>query len=140
MTTILASTTNQLQASTILKVDAELGLVFGFAIVCKQDGEPYFDLQDDHIPEDSMLKAATNFMEHSRAAKEMHAGDRVGDIVFAFPLTTDIAKSLQIETKMTGLLIAMKPSDPEVLRKFKDGELTGFSIGGRRIVDEEVEV
>lgn len=130
----------QLQTSAILKVDEALGLVFGFAIVCKQDGEPYFDVQDDHIPEDAMLAAATDFMLHSRVAKEMHEGDPAGDIVFAFPLTTDIAKALGIETKTTGLLIAMKPASDEMLRKFRDGELTGFSIGGVRITDEEVEV
>jgi hypothetical protein len=113
----------------VLKVDSNLGLVFGFAIVSTLDGEPYFDKQGDHIPEDAMLKAATDFMEHSRIAKEMHAGDQQGSVVFAFPLTADIAKSLGIVTKQTGLLIAMKPS-AEVLTKFQDGTYTGFSIGG----------
>jgi hypothetical protein len=113
----------------VVKVDSNLGLVFGFAIVSTLDGEPYFDKQGDHIPEDAMLKAATDFMEHSRIAKEMHAGDQQGSVIYAFPLTTDIAKSLGIVTKQTGLLIAMKPS-AEVLAKFQDGTYTGFSIGG----------
>ena len=130
--------TEQLQATSILKVDESLGLVFGFAIVCKEDGEPFFDVQDDHIPEDGMLKAATDFMIHSRVAKEMHAGDQIGDILFAFPLTTEIAAALDIVTKRTGLLIAMKPDSPEMLKRFASGELTGFSIGGKRIKDEVV--
>ena len=121
--------------AAVVKVDEALGLVFGFAIVSKQDGEDYYDLQDDHIPEDAMLKAATDFMENSRVAKEMHAGDEAGTIVFAFPLTTDIAKALDIVTKRTGLLIAMRPADG-MLAKFKSGEFTGFSIGGYRITDE----
>ena len=130
----------QLQTSEVqvLKVDESLGLVFGFAIVSKIDGEPYIDTQGDHIPEDSMLKAATDFMASRRVAKEMHEGDQIGDILFAFPLTTDVAKSLSISTRATGLLIAMKPS-AEVLAKFRDGSYTGFSIGGVRITDEEVE-
>jgi hypothetical protein len=128
----------QLQTSSILKVNKELGLVFGFAIVSKIDGEPYFDVQGDHVPEDAMLKASADFMKYSRTAKEMHKGDQIGDIVFAFPLTTEIAKALDIETKQTGLLIAMQPDDQDVLTKFKDGEYTGFSIGGARIKDEEV--
>lgn len=127
--------TQQLQTSSILKVDNKLGLVFGFAIISKIDGEPYFDVQGDHIPEDAMLKASTEFMKHSRTAKEMHTEDQIGDIVFAFPLTTDIAKSLGITCKHTGLLIAMKPS-PDVLEKFESGEYTGFSIGGDRLRDE----
>jgi Putative phage serine protease XkdF len=119
----------------VVKVDADLGLVFGFAIVCKRDGKPYFDLQDDHITEKAMLEAATDFMIHSRVSKDMHVGDADGTVVFAFPLTSDIAKSLKIETEQTGLLIAMKPS-PEVLAKYKSGDYTGFSIGGSRIKDE----
>ena len=29
----------------ILKVDDSLGLVFGWAIVCQEDGVPYYDVQ-----------------------------------------------------------------------------------------------
>ena len=123
----------QLQATQILKVDESLGLVFGFAIVCKEDGEAHFDLQGDHIPEAVMVKGATDFMKSERVAKEMHAGDPIGSIVFAFPMTSEIAKSLDITTKRTGLLIAMHTEDQEVLRKFRDGEYTGFSIGGAAV-------
>lgn len=122
--------------ASLVKVDESLGLVFGFAIVCKKDGEDYFDLQEDHIPEDAMLKASLDFMLNSRVAKEMHAGDAAGTVVFAFPLTSEIAKALEIETKQTGLLIAMRPAEG-MMAKFKTGELTGFSIGGYRLVDED---
>lgn len=118
-------------------VDEEHGLVFGWAVVCKQEGADYFDLQGDHIPEYSMLDASSDFMQNSRVAKEMHEGGEKGSVVFAFPLTTDIAKAMGVETKTTGLMIAMKPSDPAMLAKFKSGELTGFSIGGKRIRDKE---
>lgn len=125
--------------ANIMKVDDSLGLVFGWAIVCKEFGEDYFDLHEDHIPEDAMLKAATDFMEKSQVAKEMHEGDPVGQILFAFPLTEDIAKSFGLHTNRTGLMIAMKPSSDEVLEKFRSGEYTGFSIGGTRIDDELLE-
>ena len=121
----------------IAKVDEELGLVMGFGIVCTENGEPYFDLQGDHIPEDAMLKASLDFMENSQVAKEMHTGDQTGKIVFAFPMTADIAKAFGIETEKTGLMIAVKP-DADMLQKFKDGTLTGFSIGGSRGEDEDV--
>lgn len=129
--------TEFLQATDIVKVDESLGLVFGFAIVSKIDGQPYFDSQGDHIPDDAMLKAATDFMQEARVAKEMHRGDQVGEVVFAFPLTEDVAKSLSIETRANGLLIAMRPN-ADVLEKFKSGEYTGFSIGGARIQDQEI--
>lgn len=126
----------------VCKVDESLGLVLGWAIVCKKDGEQYFDLQGDHIPEQSMLEAATDFMLNSRMAKDMHRpdGQLPGSIVFAFPMTSEVAKSFGIETSTTGLMIAMKPDNKEILDKFASGEYTGFSIGGRRIpeFDEEV--
>jgi Putative phage serine protease XkdF len=126
-------------SARVCKVDEGHGLVFGYAIVCKKDGQDYYDLQDDHIPEDAMLDAAVGFMAGERTAKEMHDGDAIGSIVFAMPLTTDIAKAFGIETRTTGLMIAMKPSDPAVLAKFKDGTYTGFSMGGSRVTDEHVE-
>lgn len=122
----------------ICKVDEDLGLVFGMAIICKEFGKDYFDVQGDHIPEDSMLEAATNFMLHSRVVKHMHSGEQAGTVVFAFPLTQEIAQSMDIVAKKTGLLIAIKPEE-EMLTKFRTGELTGFSIGGRRGEDEEVD-
>lgn len=121
----------------IKKVDETLGLVMGFGIVCTENGEPYYDIQGDHIPEDAMLKAALDFMENSQVAKEMHTGEQAGAIVFAFPLTTDIAKAFGITTEKTGLLIAVKPNE-KMMKRFVDGELTGFSIGGMRITDEDV--
>ena len=122
----------------IVKVDAALGLIMGYAIICTEEGEPYFDLQGDHVPEDAMLKAALDFMENSRVAKEMHDGDQVGTVVFAWPMTADIAKAFDILTRRTGLMIAVRPSDKGMLEKFQLGELTGFSIGGTRGEDEEV--
>lgn len=129
---------------TLLKVDETLGLVFGYGIVCTEKGQPYYDTQGDHIPEASMLEAAADFMIKSRASTDMHAranGNEVvadGTIVFAFPLTTDIAKAFGLVTERTGLLVAMKPS-AAVLAKFKDGSYTGFSLGGARLEEEVVE-
>ena len=121
------------------KTDADLGLVFGFAIVCKQDGEDYFDLQGDHIPEDSMLSASTDFMVNSRVAKDMHRGEQSGDVVFAWPLTTEIAKAMGLTTEKTGLMIAVRPYDEDVLRKYDTGEYSGFSIGGEYGDTEELD-
>lgn len=140
---------------SVIKVDEELGIVFGWAIISKINGEDYYDTQGDHIPEDAMMKAAADFMIHSRTGGNMHRAvkdqvtprqfvrgdyvEKAGTVVFAFPFTTEIAKTLGVETKYTGLLIGMKISDPQILSKFKSGEYTGFSIGGRRLSDEEVE-
>lgn len=125
--------------ANVIKVDKRLGLVFGYAIVCCIDGKEYFDTQGDHIPEASMLKAATEFMLSSREAKEMHVGEKKGTIVFAFPLTSDIAMSMGITASRTGLIIGMKPDDPEIVERFATGEYTGFSIGGSRVTDKIID-
>jgi hypothetical protein len=123
--------------ATVFKVDDSLGLVFGWAIVCRKNGEDYYDTQGDFIPEDSMLHAAADFMKNSRVAKDMHQGDEIGPVVFAWPMTADIAKAMGMQTETTGLMIAMLPP-ADILEKFKDGSYTGFSIGGFRVEDEEV--
>ncbi|HJQ56365.1 MAG TPA: XkdF-like putative serine protease domain-containing protein [Vineibacter sp.] len=123
--------------ASLFKYDASLGLVFGWALVSKIDGEDHFDLQGDNVTEDAMLKAAADFMQHSRAAKVMHQGESVGSVVFCWPMTGDIAKAMGIATRQTGLMVAVKPGR-DVIDKFKSGEFTGFSIGGRRIRDQEV--
>jgi hypothetical protein len=131
-------------SATFVKVEESLGLIMGYAIVCKQDGEEYYDLQGDHIPEDAMLKAAADFMLDCRVAGEMHQRDadgkviKAGSVVFCWPMTSDIAKALGITVEKTGLLVAIRPDDPEALAKAKRGEYRGFSIGGKRIKDEPV--
>jgi hypothetical protein len=124
------------------RVDAELGLVFGWAIVSNIEGEPYFDLQDDHIPEPVMLKASAAYMAGDRVAGDMHQWVdgkplQIGKILFAWPVTQDVSKAVGINSKQTGLLIGMKVDTPEVLAKFKSGEYTGFSLGGYLIRSEE---
>lgn len=125
------TTKNQIRTNIkVTKVDASLGLVLGWAIICKVDGQPYFDLQGDHIPEEVMLKAAADFMANSRAAKAMHAGPDRGSILFAMPMTEEIAKAYGFDTGgKFGLMVAAK-FDADVLAKFDTGEYTGFSIGG----------
>lgn len=120
----------------VCKVDADLGLVMGFAIICTKNGEPYFDVQEDHVPDDSMLKASLDFMQNSRIAKEMHTSEEAGTVVFAWPMTAEIAKAFEITIDRTGLMIAMRP-DAEMLKRFQLGELTGFSIGGKYVTNEE---
>ncbi len=137
-TYLLKSLDYEDQVARILKVDDELGLVLGWAIICTIEGQEYFDKQGDFIPDESMLAAATDFMLNSRVAKEMHVGEEKGTVVFAWPMTAEIAKAFGIETNQTGLMIAMKPDNPEMLEKFRDGTYNGFSIGGRRIETEEV--
>lgn len=123
-----------------IKFNKKLGLIFGWAIISKIGGKEYFDLQGDHIPEDSMLEAATEFMLKRRTMKLMHEGEQRGDVVFAWPLTEETAKAMGISSNVTGLMIAVKPTSKKLIEAAEKGELRGFSIGGSRIEDEEVSV
>jgi len=125
---------------TVLKVNDELGIVFGYVIVSAINGVPYFDLQGDHIPETAMLKAAYTFMSGDRPALVQHSGDLSnpqGRVVFAFPMTDDIAKAMGIVVEKTGLIVGIK-FDTETMQKYKNGVYKGFSIGGKRVKDEDV--
>ena len=113
----------------IVKVNKELGILFGYAIVCNEDGEAYYDLQGDHIPEDAMLEAALNFMNNDRYFYENHIWG-VGKVIFAWPMTSELAESLDITVKRTGLLVGVKPDHYNIIDKFREGIYTGFSIGG----------
>ena len=134
----------------IAKVDESLGIVFGWAVVCKVNGEDYYDwnvdragthkgkLVPEHITETAMLKSAAEFMDGERAGNEMHEGADVGKFLFAFPLTTDIAKAMGISCAKTGLMVGYQ-APPAILAKFRDGEYTGFSIEGKRLQFQEHE-
>lgn len=121
---------NFLGRGEITKVDTDRGLVFGWAMVSKIDGEEYFDKQGDHIPMDVLIDATVDFMTDSRANDTMHNEQASGEIIFAMPWDAEIAKGFGMsDPPVEGLMIAARPS-PEDLEKFDSGEFTGFSIGG----------
>ena len=123
---------------SVLKVDDSLGIVFGWAIVCAESGEPYYDTQGSYIDEDVMLKCAADFAKQAdRPSFEEHERPDAGQVVFMFPMTADIAKTYGMETPKTGLMIGVMP-DAEMLAKFRSGELTGFSIAGHGVKEYDV--
>lgn len=135
----------------VIKVDQGLGLVFGWAIQCTKNGQPYYDLNIDrdgvlkgervpeHISEDEMLKSALDFSENTdRPGNEMHTAKNQGQHVFLFPMTADIAKSFGFAVNDTGLMIGYKPP-PDILAKFVSGDLTGFSIEGVHVDSELID-
>lgn len=119
------------EEATVLKVDDEQGLVYGWAYVSTQDGNLLVDSQGDSIEPIEMEKMATDFMLNSRNAKVMHKGENVGTFVHSFPMTNDIMKAFDIYSDREGWLVAMKPDNPEVMKAYKAGDYTGFSIGGK---------
>ncbi len=138
----------------VCKVDRRLGIVIGYGIVCKErdavgELQPYFDRDRDgpeHVTEDAMVEASLEFMQSERTLGFMHEDVEKsiernrGTVVFAFPLTEDVAKALGVTVQRTGLIVGVKPSNPADLAKFESGELKGFSIRGKRVEGKQQDI
>lgn len=116
---------------TILKVDDEQRIVWGWASVISEDGIPVKDRQGDIIEPAVLEKAVNAFMTDVRVGKAMHKGDQVGEFIHSFPLTKELGDALGIHSNREGWVVAMKVHSDEVWDKVKSGELRAFSIGGR---------
>lgn len=148
------------KSNDIIDVDDDTGVVYGWAIVCKfrksydDEFEDYYDLNIDtqgvykgqRVPEcfveGAMYGAAIDIAKSGMqmVGNDMHEGPDIGRYYFVFPLTEKMAKGLEIQSKRTGLIVGYHPGDEAILKKFKDGTYTGFSVEGARVEYEEVEV
>lgn len=128
----------------IAKADKQLGIVFGWGQIAKERTEKglsdYYDTDNDHFTEEAIVEAWTDFMSDIRVMKALHQGEQVGDVVFSFPMTEEIAKSLGIDASAlpyTGMIVGVKP-EPGILEKYTSGEWNSFSVGGMiKSFDEE---
>jgi len=123
-------------SGSILKADDEERIVWGWASVVTENGEPVVDRQGDVITPDEISKAATEFMLSVRVAKAMHDGEQIGHVVHSFPVTNELAKALGIQSDREGWIIAQKITDDEVWKRVKSGELKAFSIGGNAVSED----
>lgn len=121
------------------KVDEQLRMVFGWGSICKKRNPEtkefvlYTDTDNEQFPEDVTLKAWLDFMNgDQRIMDDMHNETPVGKVVFAFPMTEDIAKTFGIldSIDQTGMIVGTVITDDATLKKFQSGEYTGYSIGG----------
>ena len=120
----------------ILKADDEQRMVYGWASVVTEKGEPVVDRQGDVIEPDTLVRAVNKFMEHVRVGKEMHKGEQIGAVIHSMPVTKEIGESLGIQSDREGWVVAFKVYNDDVWAKVKSGELAAFSIGGRAIKED----
>lgn len=116
--------------SKVVKMDEDQHLVYGWASVVEENGNPVTDHHGDLIEPDELTKAAHEFVSEYRKAKVMHNGASIGEIVESIVFSHDIQKALGINLNKVGWFIGMKVHDDEVWKSFKSGELEMFSIGG----------
>lgn len=120
----------------ILKADDEQRMVYGWASVVTEKGQPVIDRQGDVIEPETLVKAVNDFMEHVRVGKTMHIGEQTGVIVHSMPITKEIGEALGIQSDREGWVVAYKVYDDAVWNMVKSGELAAFSIGGRAIKED----
>jgi len=124
---------------TVTDVNETLGIVFGWGMVTDINNEPYYDLDNQHIPADLMVKATSSFMESARISNDSHTPVDIGVVVHSFPLSSEIAKSMGITSSINGWMVGVKP-EPDILAKFASGEYKGFSIEGSGKLEDDEEV
>ena len=124
------------RTGTIIRKDEDQRIVWGWASVVTERGEPVIDIQGDLIEPADMEKAANEFMVDARMAKAMHRGDGIGEVIHSLPLTKELGETLGISSDREGWVIAMKIHDDAVWQRVKSGELRAFSIGGQAETEE----
>jgi len=135
MTTDLLDEGIQIEG-TVAKLDDEKQLVFGWASVVEENGEPVTDLQGDQIDESEMEKMAYSFVVDSRVGGVMHKRDgerpiQVAKLVESIAFTKDKQEALGVDLGKVGWWVGFKVNDDKVWEQIKKGNYSGFSIHGR---------
>lgn len=125
---------SEVAAGTIVKVDKEKRLVFGWASVIKDtQGKVLLDRQDDFIDsEDELEKAAYEYVLKSRDGGEMHIRKGVSTMVESVVLSKEKQAALGIPagTIPVGWWVGFKVNDERVWGEVKKGGYVGFSVHG----------
>ena len=125
---------SKVAAGTIVKIDEEKKLVFGWASVIKDaQDKVLLDRQDDFIDsEDELEKAAYEYVLKSRDGGEMHIRKGVSTMVESVVLSKEKQAALGIPsgTIPIGWWVGFKVNDDRVWGEVKKGGYVGFSVHG----------
>lgn len=129
--TVMEKSDNISSTVNIIKADDEQRIVWGWASVATENGEPVFDVHGDHIPMEELTKASVDFMRNYRVGKTEHVGKQTSEVIALLPLSKSLADALGIQTNREGLIVGFKVHDEATWSGIKSGDLPAFSIGGR---------
>lgn len=135
-------------SSTIIKLDNDKQLAFGWFSVVEVDGRPVEDTQGDIITPETLEASCYEFVLTARKGGHMHEsldtgevrgiGRLVESVVFTKEkveamLSSLHAQGIQAEINLHCICWwgGFRIDDLEVWKKIKTGELRAFSIGGR---------
>lgn len=117
-------------AVTIVKINVDKQIVWGWALVSVEKGEPVCDLQGDVVDTEELQSAVHTTYMKGRVGKSMHSGGQVGEVVDSIVFTKDLQDALGIDLGREGWFVGMKITKASVWEQVKSGKLTAFSIGG----------
>lgn len=119
---------------TIVKLDEEKRLVFGWASIIKDVyGKVLLDRQEDFIDsEDELEKSAYDYVLKSRDGGEMHIRKGVSTMIESVVLSEEKQKALGIPAGVVpiGWWVGFKVTDSRVWGEVKKGGYIGFSVHG----------
>ena len=119
---------------TIVKLDEEKRLVFGWASIIKDVyGKVLLDRQEDFIDsEDELEKSAYDYVLKSRDGGEMHIRKGVSTMIESVVLSEEKQKALGIPAGVVpiGWWVGFKVTDARVWGEVKKGGYIGFSVHG----------
>ena len=119
---------------TIVKLDEEKQLVFGWASIIKDvHGKVLLDRQEDFIDsEDELEKSAYDYVLKSRDGGEMHIRKGVSTMIESVVLSEEKQKALGIPAGVVpiGWWVGFKVTDSRVWGEVKKGGYIGFSVHG----------
>jgi hypothetical protein len=118
---------------TVVKIDADQQLVFGWAnVAIRKDGEVVTDHHDDEIDPGDLERAAYLFNLEFRELNERHRDLVKGRLVESLAVTPEklIAMGLEKDALPQGWWVGFYVEDDDVWDKVKKGEYSMFSIEG----------
>jgi hypothetical protein len=110
----------------IVRKSDELGILWGYASVAD-----VVDLQGDIVPQDELVRAVYEFMEayYSEQATIKENHDQAADVVLVESTFHFLAGKLR-------WYVGVKLLDEELRKAAREGDISGFSIGGYAETDE----
>lgn len=125
--------------ATVLKVDADKRLMFGWASVVEKNGSLVVDKQDDAIPPHELEQAVYDYVRTSGEMDDMHTAPRTGDLVESMVFTKEKQKALGIHGMLkdehghvldTAWWAGWYVDDAAAWSEFRAGRRPELSIGG----------
>ncbi len=124
----------------LIKIDEDKRLVFGWAQVVKDyDGKTILDRQSDFIDNEEVLEdTAYEYVLKSRSGGEMHVNFDVATLVESIVFTNEKMEKMGITagTLPVAWWVGFYVTDDNVWRNIKEGNYSGFSVGGTAIREE----